>query len=40
MCDGLILLFFEDQRAEAAQSAERKARRMRKIDGGFNVLVV
>jgi glutathione S-transferase len=39
ICDGLIVLFFKDQRAEAAQSAERKARRMRRIGGGFNVLV-
>jgi glutathione S-transferase len=39
MCDALVLLFFEKQRAEVAQSAECKARQMRKIDGGFNVLV-
>jgi glutathione S-transferase len=39
MCDGLVLPFFEKQRAEAAQSAECKARRMSKIGGGFNVLV-
>jgi glutathione S-transferase len=39
MCDALVLLFFEKQRAEAAQSAECKARQVRKIDGGFNVLV-
>jgi hypothetical protein len=34
-----VLLFFEKQRAEAAQSEECKARRMRRTGGGFNVLV-
>jgi glutathione S-transferase len=33
VCDALILLFFEKKRAEC------KARQVRKIDGGFNVLV-
>jgi len=39
ICDGLVLLFFEKQRAEAAQSEECKARRTRRTGGGFNVLV-
>lgn len=38
MCDALVLLFFEKQRAKAAQSEEWKARQMRKVDGGFKAL--
>lgn len=38
MCDALVLLFFEKQRAQGAQSEEWKARQMRKVDGGFRAL--
>lgn len=38
MCDALVLLFFEKQRAEEKQSPEWKARQMRKVDGGFKAL--
>jgi len=38
ICDALVLLFFEKQRSEIAQSAEWKARQMRKVDGGFRTL--
>ena len=35
MCDALVLLFFEKQRAEGAQSPGLKAHQMRKVDGSF-----
>jgi glutathione S-transferase len=38
MCDALVLLFFEKQRDESAQSAEWKARQIRKVDGRFKAL--
>lgn len=38
MCDALVLLFFERQRAESAQSEEWKARQLRKVEGGFKAL--
>jgi glutathione S-transferase len=38
MCDALVLLFFEKQRAEGAQSPEWKARQVRKVDGGVKAL--
>ncbi|TVY83670.1 putative GST-like protein [Lachnellula suecica] len=36
VCDALVMLFFEKQRD--SESAEWKARQMRKVDGGFKAL--
>ncbi|KAH7336590.1 glutathione S-transferase domain-containing protein [Rhexocercosporidium sp. MPI-PUGE-AT-0058] len=38
MCDALVLLFFEKQRAQGGQSEEWKARQMRKVDSDFKAL--
>lgn len=38
ICDALVLLFFERQRAPEAQSKEWQARQMRKVDGGLRAL--
>jgi glutathione S-transferase len=38
MCDALVLLFFEKQRDEGAQSVEWKTRQIRKVDSGFKAL--
>jgi len=35
ICDALILMFFERQRAKEAQSSEWMARQKRKVDGGL-----
>ena len=38
VCDALVLLFWERHRPEEQQSAEWKARQMRKVDGGIRTL--
>ncbi len=38
VCDALVLLFWERNRAEAVRSAEWQARQMRKVDGGMAAL--
>jgi len=38
ICDALVLLFFERQRAESCQSKEWQARQNRKVDGGLRTL--
>jgi len=38
ICDALVLLFFERQRADNAQSAEWKVRQLRKVDGGLRAI--
>jgi glutathione S-transferase len=38
VCDALVVLFWERHRPEEQQSAEWKARQMRKVDGGMRAL--
>ena len=38
ICDALVLLFFEKQRAEGKRSEEWMARQRRKVDGGLQAL--